>query len=328
MSPTNSMQCRKHSCVPPSSRALDLSREQWRTVLAIVCLCPRGIQALRSGLVARCSTDHCTHTAACISLRLPATRNSHHRPIGSASSNAGLAAALRDKALYTLSSATPTRAFTFRCAALIDSSVHLVLVWSDPSGHPAALKQLVNDLDLIVFVGNGSRVFGNTGSYADTSNTVEKAVVNCPSASIITAIVTTASTLYTNSQTFALVANGNVFSEFAREVNVPAFSPGRPTSIPTSSRVCGEPEDLVRSWPIKIAAPMQFKNPTFRFPRSKSAMADLVSHFTASLAMFLGVPEYSIGMAEFTSGPWIGFACGSYICSASSTAAPCYLVFV
>jgi hypothetical protein len=183
-------------------------------------------------------------------------------------------------------------------------------------------------LDLIVFVGNGSRVFGNMGSYADTSNTVEKAVVSCPSGSTITAIVTTASTLYTNSQTFALVANGNVFSELAREVNVPAFSPGRPTSILTSSKACGEPQDLVRSWPIEIAAPVQFKNPTFRFPRSKSALADLVSHFTASLAMFLGVPEYSIGMAEFTSGPWIGFACGSYICSASSTAAPCYLVFV
>ncbi len=194
--------------------------------------------------------------------------------------------------------------------------MHVVLVWSDPPGNPAAMKQLVNDLDLIVSVGNGDRVFGNTGSYADTSNTVEKVVVTCPSGSTITAIVASSTTLYTATQTFALVANGNVISELAQEVtNPPVFNAGRRPSVPTSS-TCKSEE--------YATAPMKFKNQGF--PTSNLALAHFTSQFTASLGMFLGVPDYSIAFMEFKSGPWIGFACASYICSSSGSANPCYLV--
>jgi hypothetical protein len=52
---------------------------------------------------------------------------------------------------------------------------------------------------------------------------------------------------------------------------------------------------------------MKFKNQGF--PTSNLALAHFTSQFTASLGMFLGVPDYSIAFMEFKSGPWIGFAC-------------------
>jgi hypothetical protein len=145
--------------------------------------------------------------------------------------------------------------------------VHVVLVWSDPPGNPAALKQLVNDLDLIVFVGTGTKVYGNTLSYADTANTVEKVVVQCSSASTVTAIVTAANTLSTSSQTFSLVANGNVMTQLAQVLsNTPSFPPGRPAPIAATSQQCGSPSDLINELPeISIAALMKFKNSGFRF---------------------------------------------------------------
>jgi hypothetical protein len=265
----------------------------------------------------------CPHT-------LPELSEHRHRPIGSAASAVGLAAALNSKALYTLTSATPTRAFTFRCASLADTSVHVVLVWTDPPGNPAALKQLVNDLDLIVYVGSGAKIFGNTDVFADTSNTVEKAVVACASGSSVTAIVSAGKALLTAAQAFALVANGNVITELAQELSpLPTFSSGRPAAIPTSTNACGKPQDLVDEGPeLQIAAPMKFKNPLFKFPQSELAAANMVAHFTASLAMLLGVPEYSVYLQTFLSVPWIGFACGSYVCSLSGAAAPCYLVIM
>ncbi len=234
------------------------------------------------------------------------------RPIGSVASNVGLAAALNSKSLYTLTSATPTRAFSFRCASLADTSVHVALVWTDPPGNPAALKQLVNDLDLIVYVGLGGRVFGNTEAFADTSNTVEKAVVTCASGSNVTAIVTAGKALLTTAQAFSLVANGNVITELAQVVSpLPAFASSRPPAIPTTAAACGSPQDLVIKEPdIHIAAPMKFKNSSFKFPQSDMAESDFVAHFTASLAMLLAVPDYSIYLQMFHSGPWIGFTCG------------------
>jgi hypothetical protein len=206
--------------------------------------------------------------------------------------------------------------------------VHVVLVWTDPPGNPAALKQLVNDLDLIVFVDTGSKVYGNTGAYADTANTVEKIVVQCSSGSVITAIVTAGNSLFTSSQSFSLVANGNVVTEVAQALTpVPSFSPGRPAAISTTTQRCRPPENLVNEYPaIQIAALMEFKNHTFRLPKSDLALGNLLSQFTGSLAMMLGAPDYSILVQEFSAGPWIGFACGSYVCSLSGAAAPCYLV--
>jgi hypothetical protein len=292
-------------------------------------LCQLGTRTTQLVLAAPCSIAHCTRTivASASAARLSLIT---FRPIGSAASNVGLAAALSSKALYTLTATTPARAFTFRCASLADSSVHVVLVWTDPAGNPAALKQLVNDLDLIVYVGSGQKIFGNTGAFADTSNTVEKAVVSCASGGTVTAIVTAGKALLTAAQAFALVANGNVITELAQEVTpLPAFSSGRPAAIPTTTKPCGDPADLVNESPeFHIAAPMKFKNPAFKLPQSELAASTVVAHFTASLAMLLAVPEYSVFFQMFTSGPWIGFACGSYVCMLSGTAAPCYLVRV
>jgi hypothetical protein len=237
---------------------------------------------------------------------------------------------LSSKALYTLSAAVPARAFSFRCAALSDASVHIALVWTDPPGNPAALKQLVHDLDLVVYVGGGDKVFGNTLAYADTANTVEKAVVTCRSPDTVTAVVTAAQALLTPVQTFALVANGNVITELAPELSpVPAFPPGRPTPLPTTSKPCGNPDDLVNEYPaIHIAAPMKFKDPSFKLPATDVALTNAAARFTASLAMFIGAPEYSVLFVNFLSGPWVGFSCGSYVCSLSGSAAPCYLVMI
>jgi hypothetical protein len=239
------------------------------------------------------------------------------------SSISGLAIALNNKMLWTLTNTIAARSFKFECASQADITVHVVLVWTDPAGNPAALKQIVNDLDLIVFVDNSSQTFGNMQSFPDTSNTVEKAVVSCPSGSSITAIVQKGSFAARSSQqSFALVANGNILTEFAREVTpVPMFNSGRATAVPKSNIAC----PLSAHHNIEITAPLLLK-PATKLPDVPLSRENMVSHFAASLSMFLGVPLNSVHVYTLSEIPWIGFSCGAYVCSARSVDTPCYQV--
>ena len=245
------------------------------------------------------------------------------RYISNASSVAGLAIAFdvsSNYKLWVLYSAASARAFKFRCASYADTTVHIVLAWSDPAGNPAALKQIVNDLDLIVFVDSGAQIFGNTQSFPDTSNTVEKVVVACPSGSVITAIVNSGS-MISYSQTFALVANGNVETEFAQAASpVPDFKSGRTAPIPTSKTACS----LSSERSVQVTAPMTLKD-TVKWPDAPLPLANVISRFGGALAMFLGVPLLSVEVYTAAAVPWIGFACGAYVCSAYA-AEPCYQV--
>ena len=233
----------------------------------------------------------------------------------------GLAIALNGKNLWSLSDAVETRAFKFNCASNADTTAHVVLVWVDPAGNPAALKQIVNDLDLIV-IADSLQTFGNTQSFPDTSNTVEKAVVSCPRGSFITAIVNRGS-LVSYSQSFALVANGNVVSEYAPLITpVPAFKSGRSSPISSSKTAC-PPVGGDRL--VKITAPLQLKA-TAKFPELSLSRVDMLSHFGASLSMFLGVPFHSVHLYTLSETPWIGFSCGAYVCGKRSSDTPCYQV--
>jgi hypothetical protein len=235
----------------------------------------------------------------------------------------GLAIALNSKKLWTLSEAVGTRAFKFNCASNADTTAHVVLVWTDPAGNPAALKQIVNDLDLIV-IADSLQTFGNMQSFPDTSNTVEKAVVSCPRGSFITAIVNRGS-FVSVSQSFALLANGNVNSEYAQEISpVPAFKSGRSSPISPSSTACplaGGDHRVLITAPLRLQPPAKF--PDLPLPRQ-----NMVSQFSASLSMFLGVPLYSVHVYTLAEIPWIGFSCGAYVCGVRSSVTPCYQVGV
>ncbi len=195
-----------------------------------------------------------------------------------------------------------------------------MLVWTDPAGNPAALKQIVNDLDLIVIT-DSSQTFGNMQSFPDTSNTVEKAIISCPRGSFITAIVNRGS-FVSSFQSFALVANGNVVSEYAHEIiPVPAFKSGRSTHIASSKTACPSIGDRN----IKITAPMKLQ-PSAKFPDLPLPRQNMMSLFGASLSMFLGVPLHSVHVYTLSEVPWIGFSCGAYICGLTSSETPCYQV--
>jgi hypothetical protein len=223
-----------------------------------------------------------------------------------------------------LSFTVAARSFKFNCASKADTTVHVVLVWTDPAGNPAALKQIVNDLDLIVFVDNSSQTFGNMQSFPDTSNTVEKVVVSCPHGSILTAIVNRGSfASRLSQQSFALVANGNIMTEFAQEFTpVPAFNSGRAAAIPLSNIACPPAHGDHK---IEIAAPLQLINAA-KIPDAPLPRENMLSHFAASLSMFLGVPLHSVHVYTLSESPWIGFSCGAYVCSLRSADTPCYQV--
>jgi hypothetical protein len=234
----------------------------------------------------------------------------------------GVAIAFNRNTLWTLSNTVAARAFKFNCASNSDTTVHVVLVWTDPAGNPAALKQIVNDLDLIVTVDSTSQTFGNMQSFPDTSNTVEKVVVSCPQGSFITAIVNRGSFATQSSQSFALVANGNVVTEYAQVVTpVPAFNSGRTAPIPSSKTACPLVDDNV----IEITAPLQLKKAA-NFPDASLPRQNFLSLFQAALSMFLGIPLHSVHVYTLAEIPWIGFSCGAYVCSTRSTATPCYQV--
>jgi hypothetical protein len=74
-------------------------------------------------------------------------------------------------------------------------------------------------------------------SFADQVNTVERVVTSCPTAGFVTAIVAPGDLLKTSSQTWFLVANGPLKSEFS-PTSVPTYSKGRSQGPVTQSQCC------------------------------------------------------------------------------------------
>ena len=84
--------------------------------------------------------------------------------------------------------------------------IYLTLVWTDPPAQSSAAKTLVNDLDLYVD-GPGGRRFGNGGSTADRTNTVEAIRLEDPTVGTYVVTVRANSVNGTfGAQPFALVA--------------------------------------------------------------------------------------------------------------------------
>jgi len=96
--------------------------------------------------------------------------------------------------------------------------VQIALAWTDVAGHPSAVQQLVNDLDLLVWSkpsetaqtvllhGNGN---GNGAAVADSLNNLETVSTSCATGSNITAAVCGAVVL-SPLQVYALVISGAV----------------------------------------------------------------------------------------------------------------------
>jgi subtilisin family serine protease len=129
----------------------------------------------------------------------------------------------------TYTSESAATAFNVTCNASLAHAVPLTLalVWTDPPGSTNSMKQLVNDLDLIVVLPGASppQLFGNMRAFADQSNTVERVVTECPPEGVVTAIIALGDSLKTASQAWYLVANGPVMGIVSAAV--PPHSTGR-----------------------------------------------------------------------------------------------------
>ena len=139
---------------------------------------------------------------------------------------AGFGVPSLDRVLYFADSPVPTKAMIVNGA--VDQTTpeyvysvqispgtaiptSIVLVWTDPEGRPGSIKQLVNDLDLIVVLPGNHHLYGNGRSFADTLNTVEKVVVSPDGNTTLTVVVKSA-VLRSSSQAFSLVASGAIVS--------------------------------------------------------------------------------------------------------------------
>jgi len=142
----------------------------------------------------------------------------------------------------TFSPSSSAAAYNISCQPLHPIPLTLVLVWTDPPGSVSSQKQLVNDLDLLVLVHDSSssstpsQLFGNMRAFADQSNTVERVVVQCPAAGVVTAVVAAGDSLKTSSQAWYLVANGPLSGITA--TSLPPYSRGRVDGPVTQSQAC------------------------------------------------------------------------------------------
>lgn len=223
------------------------------------------------------------------------------------------------KPLPVLSAAsTVPDLYQFSCAASSDTTVHIVLTWTDPAGNPAAKNQIVNDLDLVV-VYQGAQTSGNNGDFADTTNTVEKvALASCFSGQVVRVAVNPGRVVF--NQAYALVVNGNVLMGSLEKLAAGSFSIQSPrlaplkhsTTIPSS---CAATASL----PVISARSPLGSSPTV-FVRT------FVSRrVSAALAMYLGV-----SLSAFTA-TWtadystlnLAIACPTYVCGSSSSV--CYV---
>ena len=181
------------------------------------------------------------------------------------------------------SGATTAQLYEFRCGAFADKNVHIVLTWTDPGGNPAAMSQIVNDLDLVVVTASPAvQLMGNNGDFPDTSNTVEKvALSTCNQGQVVNVAINPARVV--SDQAYALVINGNVEMGSLRTLAAGAFSfnPNRFAPLPFSSTqlsgsVCSSSAEI----PIVPARSPLGSNP------SPFAQTVASRRFSAALAMY------------------------------------------
>jgi hypothetical protein len=187
--------------------------------------------------------------------------------------------------------------YNVSCDSNQDIPVTIALVWTDPPSSLSSMKQIVNDLDLIVLVPGGipSQFFGNMRSFADQTNTVERVVTRCPAAGVLTAIVALGDSLKTPSQNWFLVANGPLTSELAPALPQP-YNRGRFNGPVTQLQSCASSPNLYAS--------VKFK------PSSVWACTGLQSawdcsvkkqEFVTSLAQVVGVAVQAFGATSVNS---------------------------
>jgi hypothetical protein len=172
------------------------------------------------------------------------------------------------------------KAYTFQCSSSAATSISLV--WSDAPGSATAKKQLVNDLDLIVRLGDGSHRFGNNQGFADSINTAEKVVLS--SCSGIVTVIVRADTLVTVSQSFSLVVQGAVLPPLLSASLPSAYETGRPKYLDRSST--SSPTIDCTTTTNNLIVKIPFKS-GMTWTSSNAAVNGRV--FTTGLAMLLGV---------------------------------------
>ena len=193
----------------------------------------------------------------------------------------------------TLSGAS---AFTIQCISGSTIPVTVVLAWTDPAGFTSSKKQLVNDLDLIVLVPNGSpsQLFGNMRQFADQSNNVERTICACPAGGSITAIVVSGEALKTIDQTWYLVANGPISSAITKLGSVPSYNAGRITAPATTSTSCMS---------ASLSTNLLYFNSGQQWTGSASSWEMLLrfQEFSASLSTYARVNGQAISVSMPTS---------------------------
>jgi hypothetical protein len=208
--------------------------------------------------------------------------------------------------------------YQFRCGASSDTAVHIVLTWTDPAGNPAAMNQIVNDLDLVV-VFQGAQTSGNNGDFADTSNTVEKvALASCASGQVVRVAVNPGRVVF--SQAYALAVNGNVemgslvaLAAGSFSIQPPRLAPLKhSTSMPSSCAATASLPVIPARSPLG-ASPTVFDR-TFVSRR-----------VSAALAMYVGVSlrAFSATWSADYSTLNLAISCPSYVCGSSSSV--CYV---
>jgi hypothetical protein len=224
------------------------------------------------------------------------------------------------------SGASVAQLYQFRCGSFTaDESVHIVLTWTDPAGNPAAIKQIVNDLDLVVVdvTVNGSagiQLLGNNGDFPDTTNTVEKvALASCSQGQVVKVAINPGRVVST--QAYAVVVNGNVEMGSFQPVAAGAFTfdPKRPDPLPSSN---APHSGTVCSASIQVPIVLE-RSPLGPSPTSL-ALTVASLRFSAALAMYMGVGLQAVNTAFImNSGIYssinLTFFCSSYICQSSES---------
>lgn len=192
----------------------------------------------------------------------------------------------------SVSSTQTARAYTFQCSSSAATSISLV--WSDAPGSATARKQLVNDLDLIVRLEDGSHRYGNNQGFADSLNTAEKVVLSSCAGTIT--VIVRADILVTVAQTFSLVVQGAVVPPLVESTLPSAFDTGRPKYLDRSSTAEAPLDCTTTTNDLVVTVP--FKS-GLTWTSSNAAINGRV--FTSGLAMLLGVGISSISYAHTTA---------------------------
>ncbi len=215
---------------------------------------------------------------------------------------------------------SPATAYTIPCNHSMAIPLTLALVWTDPPAHTNSQKQLVNDLDLIVIVpGSPSlQIFGNMRNFADSINTVERVVTQCPPAGFVTAIVASGDLLKTSSQAWYLVANGPVNTGFS-PTSLPLYKNGRSQGAAAAQLQPCTTDSIdatVNFFTTRVWSCVGLAS-TFANLGANLDCSEMVQHFASLISQFLGVHAFTASSVSST-GITMKFQCNVLINSAGN----------